>query len=763
MLLLRRASLLLAAAPAARCLSTAPPHFQSWTVLQQAAGPVPSRLFTATERLFGAAKAEVVFWRDAAGWCPFCEMTWLLLEKMQLPYQMKTVQLRRYMLPGEAKDPTYLAMVGADGVVPGVQFRQEDGSFGEAIQSVELIFAELLQRFPSRYPLGDAAEHARACQGDESIFGRLRVARRSYEACAGAADKPSLGPPLAEALRDLDALLACGEKAGSGPFIGGADAMSVADLMILPFLERTESVVPYFFGMGALAADASARGVPFSRAARYLQRARESDATYCALWSDATTLARTNLRYAEAGAAPRYSVPSMAVDEAAAGEIDGTTTSTRDAWAAEATDSSRREAAARLAANPQKVAAFARRSARAADGASDDAELHDGDGDDDDEAGRDATDDALRAVASLLLRTSSDGSINGDGAPPLSGSAQLAADAIRHARGAEAAASASAALEAFSVNIGVPRDMGVEAARALRSHCRIMSAALSTTGFATAAEALRTRGCTQDDLIMVIDFDLTLTDGKSDECHDIMGASPLLPPQLVAAFEPLLDFSQPFPPELEGDGWWVRANELLVEHGAEIGPSTPRELARAAPTRLRPGARALLRRLRELGVPVLVVSAGISDLIEAVLDEAGVPTGDESSLTVVSSNRLVFAEEGGQGAAAPSLIAVEPSPPITSLNKALTYERNREWFEETHAARKTLLVVGDRVSDLKVASGAPDGYSTASVGIFNDTPHGPQPAFEEFESHFDAVIRGDEGSLDSILSDLVEGLGKSRE
>ena len=84
------------------------------------------------------------------------------------------------------------------------------------------------------------------------------------------------------------------------------------------------------------------------------------------------------------------------------------------------------------------------------------------------------------------------------------------------------------------------------------------------------------------------------------------------------------------------------------------------------------------------------------------------------------------------------------------------------WFEETHADRRTLLVVGDRVSDLKVASGAPGGYSTASVGIFNDTPHGPQPAFEEFEGHFDAVIRGDEGSLDPIRSELVEGLG-SRE
>ena len=48
-----------------------------------------------------------------------------------------------------------------------------------------------------------------------------------------------------------------------------------------------------------------------------------------------------------------------------------------------------------------------------------------------------------------------------------------------------------------------------------------------------------------------------LQDGTSDECHDIVGASPQLPADLRAAFAPLLDFSKPFPPELDGDRWWV--------------------------------------------------------------------------------------------------------------------------------------------------------------------------------------------------------------
>ena len=149
--------------------------------------------------------------------------------------------------------------------------------------------------------------------------------------------------------------------------------------------------MPYFFGSGALT------GVPFARAAAYLRRARAtrtktrtltltltltlalalppapiltlarharaSHAAYAALCSDETTLARTNLRYAAAGATPRYGVPSLAVDAAAAALIDGTDASTCERWAAEATAEARREAAGRLAARPACVAAFARRCA----------------------------------------------------------------------------------------------------------------------------------------------------------------------------------------------------------------------------------------------------------------------------------------------------------------------------------------------------------------------------------------------------------------
>ena len=292
--------------------------------------------------------------------------------------------------------------------------------------------------------------------------------------------------------------------------------------------------MPYFFGSGALT------GVPFARAAAYLRRARAtrtktrtltltltltlalalppapiltlarharaSHAAYAALCSDETTLARTNLRYAAAGATPRYGVPSLAVDAAAAALIDGTDASTCERWAAEATAEARREAAGRLAARPACVAAFARRCATLPEedmypeeypisppsssaispassppvsspssSAISPASSHDTDEDD-------AVCDALRAVASLLLLPPRDADADTTGrlaeVAGLRAEAAAAAAALRRRHGSAAAADAAAAVAALSVNVGVPRDMEVGAARALRSHARLVADAL---------------------------------------------------------------------------------------------------------------------------------------------------------------------------------------------------------------------------------------------------------------------------------------------
>ncbi|KAH8097650.1 chloride channel [Aureococcus anophagefferens] len=226
---------------------------REWSAIAAAAGAPAPRLAEEKERLFGAAKPKVVFWRDNSMWCPYCARLWLLLEALRVPYTTKTIPLSRYLKPGEKKPAEYTSQVPS-GVVPALQFEQADGTYGPAVDGVARLFDALLS---------DAATAA---------------------------------PP---------------------------------------------AVLPYFFGDGAF------ERLPFGRARAYLEGAR-ARTFFGAIASDRTTLARTNLRYAN---------PHFAPDAGAARLID------HEGVACTAED--RRDAAARLAKNHAAVAKFALRAASA--------------------------------------------------------------------------------------------------------------------------------------------------------------------------------------------------------------------------------------------------------------------------------------------------------------------------------------------------------------------------------------------------------------
>ena len=384
---------------------------RDWPDLEAAAGPPPKRAADAKERLFGAREPEVVFWRDNSAWCPYCCRLWLLLETLRVPYATRTIPLSRYLKPGEKKPAAYLDQVPS-GVVPALQFRvQGPGTpFAPAVDGVARLFDALLR---------DRSTAAPADRALAAALPAFEVARRGYEACAGA---PSRLTPdacfdmgVGEACAALDAALERGGFDCSFP-----DGLSPTDCCLLPLLERLEAVLPYFFSYGAL------DRLPFARAAAYLEGARRHT-FFGEICSDATTLARTNLRYAH---------PRFRPDAAAAETIDGAR-----ALDAAASDDDRRAAAAKLAANHAAVAKFALRCASADNvDAADDALVA-------------AVDDALRAAAAALLA-------DGPAKPP----------ALPDRRVADA-------LLALSLNIGVPRDMAAKPAAALRTVLRALAGA----------------------------------------------------------------------------------------------------------------------------------------------------------------------------------------------------------------------------------------------------------------------------------------------
>ena len=95
-----------------------------------------------------------------------------------------------------------------------------------------------------------------------------------------------------------------------------------------------------------------------------------------------------------------------------------------------------------------------------------------------------------------------------------------------------------------------------------------------------------------------------------------------------------------------------------------------------------------------------------------------------------------------------------PQEPLTSFNKAQTFERAREWFEaHGSCGRRTYLVLGDKIGDLRVAEGAPESCTSIGVGIYNDRSdgeHANKPTLDYYRAAFTAVLCGDDGSLDAV-------------
>ena len=126
--------------------------------------------------------------------------------------------------------------------------------------------------------------------------------------------------------------------------------------------------------------------------------------------------------------------------------------------------------------------------------------------------------------------------------------------------------------------------------------------------------------------------------------------------------------------------------------------------------------------------------------------------GVDPTTYAVASNALAFGDSG-------TLVRVDPEEPVTSNNKASTYARNRHGFFQQHSARCTLLLIGDKLSDVRMADGAlADGYSCYSVGVHNASPDGLEyPDQAAYAAAFDALVNGDDASLDP-LSSMIESL-----
>eukprot|EP00904_Undaria_pinnatifida_P006533 jgi/Undpi1/3009/HiC_scaffold_14.g06386.m1 len=432
-------------------------------------------------RLFGTTgEPRVIFYRDTAAWCPYCQKVWMMLEEKQIPYRIEKINMRSY---GE-KPSWYLSIVPS-GLLPAISL---DGQviFLRAkslviMQTLEATFPEPRRMLPDRdTPLFEEA--VRLLNLERELFRWwCQFVFRSGE---------SSRPPLEKTLDEVNSALssspgpwflpssASAEEAANG---SPDDGFSLVDLTYCPplfqspcrsfhfcvvdvgkDLERMAASTAYWKGL-------QLRGNPRWAAINRWFEALEMRETYMATKSDFYTHVQDiPPQYGNGQSVPRADAMKATID-GADGSWSLPLPALHPTEGLEPVSSSndpgdtgaRHEAAYKLTGNAEAVARFACRGAGRGSGWSmlpGRAPLSDPNATPNLEIIADV-DYCLRRIASAMIK----GDLEEDQAGLKSGAMEGGQD-----KGTLAAVEAS--LIYLRDRVGVPRDMSYPAARQFRAH-----------------------------------------------------------------------------------------------------------------------------------------------------------------------------------------------------------------------------------------------------------------------------------------------------
>uniref|UniRef100_A0A8C6SI25 5'-nucleotidase n=1 Tax=Neogobius melanostomus TaxID=47308 RepID=A0A8C6SI25_9GOBI len=220
-------------------------------------------------------------------------------------------------------------------------------------------------------------------------------------------------------------------------------------------------------------------------------------------------------------------------------------------------------------------------------------------------------------------------------------------------------------------------------------------------------------------LQVIADFDMTLTrfayNGKRcPTCHNILDNSLLIDDEckkelkdLLNTYYPIeIDSSRPVEEKLPlMVEWWTKAHELLIEQ--RIRKDDLAKVVSQSEAKLREGYGFFFDHLHEHSIPLLIFSAGIGDILEEVIRQAGVFHSNVN----VFSNYMDFDELGVLHGFKGELIHV--------YNKREGAMLNTGHFRELRA-RPNVLLLGDSLGDLSMADGVQDMENILKIGFLND-------------------------------------------
>jgi HAD superfamily hydrolase (TIGR01544 family) len=209
--------------------------------------------------------------------------------------------------------------------------------------------------------------------------------------------------------------------------------------------------------------------------------------------------------------------------------------------------------------------------------------------------------------------------------------------------------------------------------------------------------------------------------------------------------------------------WYHKAHSIMLEE--RLSRDSLRQLVfdcwSGMEIHLRLGCGDLFSKLLEADIPVTVLSAGVSDVIEHVLDLEKIPierriVTDQSedavfvdSRIMVVGNRMIFDGTSGRhiGFSEP---VIHPFNKRGAIADALARSSIR-------SVRPNALLMGDMIGDVDFVQSIPHLSEYIAVGFLNDRKENHQVWLEEYLKHFDIIITGGSASMD-VVTRLIESL-----
>lgn len=242
---------------------------------------------------------------------------------------------------------------------------------------------------------------------------------------------------------------------------------------------------------------------------------------------------------------------------------------------------------------------------------------------------------------------------------------------------------------------------------------------------------------TKDNFYVVADFDKTITEGPSVSTWGVMAHAKNVALDYSERRTALYNHYRPIEIDStisdeekskEMSDWWNAHIALFYEY--ELKEESLNEAALTGELKYREGAKEFLKKMNELNIPVIIISAGIGNVIELFLKE----NNDYYPNIKIISNFIIF--ENGK-------IKCLSNEPIHALNKNIV--KLDEKSKKEISKREYILLAGDGLADLKMIP--EEDFSRAiTVGFLDEKI---EENLEYYNQEFDIVIT-DNGSFDEL-------------